>query len=79
MVVGSPLNIEFNAALTMFKFYPSNVLVTVFDENKVPMAGWLFTKAFPVRWATSTLDAGRNEVAIDTMELAYARMPMIRI
>jgi phage tail-like protein len=79
LMVGSPLNIEFNVALTMFKFYPSNVMVTVFNEKKVPLAGWLFTKAFPVRWATSTLDAGRNEVAIDTMELAYARMQMIRI
>ena len=79
MVVGSPLNIEFNAAMTMFKFSPSNVMVTVFNGDKVPLAAWLFTKAFPVKWATSDLDAGRNEVTIDTLELAYARMQMIRI
>src|SRR5215470_2303930 len=33
MVVGSPLNIEFNAAMTLFQFAPSNVLVTLFDAS----------------------------------------------
>src|SRR6185295_8203107 len=34
MVVGSPLQVEFNVALSLFKFAPSNVLVTLFDEAK---------------------------------------------
>lgn len=78
-VVGSPLNAEFNAAMSLFQFAPSNVIVTLFSEDSVPLSAWLFMRAFPVKWATSDLDAEQREVVIDTMELAYARMQALRI
>ena len=78
MVIGSPLNIEFNAAMSLFKFATSNVLVTLFSESKLPLAAWLFMKAYPVKWSTSDLNA-EPELVIDTMELAYARMQIMRI
>ncbi|MFQ5587907.1 MAG: phage tail protein [Nitrospiria bacterium] len=79
LVVGSPLNVEFNAALSLFKFAPSNVLVTLFNAEKVPISAWLFMKAYPVKWATSDLNAEEKSVVIDTMELAYARMQILRV
>lgn len=79
MVVGSPLNVEFNAAMTLFKFAPSNVMVTLFDEAKTPISAWFFTNAYPVKWSTSDLDATQKNLLIDTLELAYARMQIMRI
>jgi phage tail-like protein len=79
MVVGSPLNIEFNIAMTLFKFAPSNVLVTLFDESMIPVSAWLFIKAFPVKWATSELNAMEKNQVIDTLELSYSRMQIMRI
>lgn len=79
VVVGSPLNLEFNAALSMFKFVPSNVIVTLFDGEGIPNAAWMFMKAYPVKWATADLDATGDSVLIDTMELAYTRMQAMRI
>jgi phage tail-like protein len=79
IVVGSPLNVEFNAALTVFKFSPSNVIVTLFSDRKVPLAAWMFIKAYPVKWSTADLDASEGKVVIDTMELAYTRMQILRI
>jgi phage tail-like protein len=79
MVVGSPLNAEVNASLSTFKFVTSNVLVTLLSEDHVPLAAWLFMKAFPVRWATSDLDAGEPALLIDTLELAYGRMQPMRV
>jgi phage tail-like protein len=79
VTVGSPLTIEFNAAMTLFKFAPSNVLVTALSEDKVPLAGWMFIRAYPVRWTTSDLDATTKAVAIETMELAFARMQVVRV
>lgn len=79
MVVGSPLNIEFNASLSTFKFITSNVLVTLLSEDSLPMAAWLFMKAWPVKWSTSDLDATTPGLVIDTMELAYARMQVLRV
>jgi phage tail-like protein len=75
----SPLDIEFNIALSLFKFSASNVLVTLFDGDQTPTAGWMFLKTFPVRWSTTDLDAGQNGVVIDTMELAYTRMQIMRL
>src|SRR5262245_7716860 len=52
MVVGSPLNLEFNATMSLFKFATCNVLVTLLREDWIPLAAWLFLKAFPVKWST---------------------------
>lgn len=79
MVIGSPLNIEFNIAMSRFKFIPSNVLVNLLDESGIPLAAWLFFKAYPVKWSVSDLNADESRVVIDTMELAYTRFQSLRI
>ncbi len=78
MVVGSPLNLEFNATMSLFKFVTSNVLVTLLDESKAPLAAWLFLKAYPVKWSTSELNA-EPALVIDTLELSYTRMQVLRV
>lgn len=78
-VVGSPLNLEFNATMSLFKFSPANVMVILHNESAVPLAAWLFHKAYPVKWSTSDLDAEQHTVAIDTLELAYTRMQSLRV
>jgi len=78
-VVGSPLNLEFNTAMTLFKFAPSNVMVTLLGGSAAPLAAWLFLKAFPVRWETADLNAGEDKVLIDTLELCYGRMQALRV
>lgn len=78
-VIGSPINLEFNAAMSLFKFAPSNVLVMLFNESSVPVAAWLFMKAYPVQWSTSDFDADQQNLVVDTLELAYAGMQILRI
>jgi phage tail-like protein len=79
LVVGSPLVIELNNTMSRFKFSPSNVLVTLLDNTRIPIAGWLFMKAYPVKWSVSDLDADANSVVIEHMELTYQRMQVMRI
>lgn len=79
VVVGSPLAIEFNVAMSLFKFAPSNVLVTLLDNTRIPISAWLFMKAYPVKWSVSDLDATANSVVIEHMELAYQRMQVVRV
>ena len=78
MVVGSPLHLEFNAAMSQFRFAPSNVLVTLLAEDRAPLAAWMFLKAYPVKWSTSDL-AAEPALVIDTLELAYTRMQIMRV
>ncbi len=79
LVVGSPLSKEFDAVMSDFKFRPSNILVTLLDNTRLPLASWLFMKAYPVKWSLSDLDANANTVIIETMELTYQRMQIIRL
>ncbi len=79
MAVGSLLVAEFNATMSLFKFNPSNVLVTLLDETGLPISGWLFMTAYPVKWKVSDFGADQNQVVIETMELAYQRMQPIRL
>jgi phage tail-like protein len=79
MVVGSPLNLEFNVAMSSFKFATANVLVTLLGGDKAPLAAWLFIKAWPVKWAVSELSAAEPALVIDTLELAYTRMQILRV
>jgi phage tail-like protein len=71
-VIASPLNLEINAALSLLKFAPSNVMVTL-------LAAWMFLKAYPVKWSTSDLDAKADAIVLDTIELAYTRMQILRL
>lgn len=79
IVVGSPLTLEFNSVMTTFQFFPSDVLVTLYDEAEDPICGWLLTKAFPVKWSTSDLDADKKELVIETLELAYSHRLTVRV
>lgn len=79
MVIGSPLTLDFNTAMSLFEFAPANVLVTLFNEESIPVSAWMFIRAYPVKWATSDLDASEKAIVIDTLELAYSRMQIVRI
>jgi phage tail-like protein len=79
VVAGSPLNHEFDAAMSMFQFAPCNVMITLLDGTAAPLAAWMFLKAFPVRWETANLDASEDRVLIDTLELSYASMQAMRV
>lgn len=78
LVIGSPLALEFEATMSLFKFTPCNVLISLLREDKAPIAAWLFMKAFPVKWSTSDLRA-EPDLVIDTLELSYGRMQVMRV
>ena len=79
MVIGSPLNVEFNLAMSTMSFQPGNVLVMLLNAKNIPISSWLFQETFPLQWSVSDLDANQSSVVVDTMELAYARMQSLRI
>jgi phage tail-like protein len=78
-VVGSPLNIQLSDIINEFKFIRSDVLVTLFNEDAVPISAWMFKEAFPVRWATADLNAQEDRILIDSLELSFTRMLTVRL
>lgn len=56
---------------------PMPVLVYLMNENKVPIRGWAFANAFPVKWSVDEFNSTKNDVAIETIELKYNSMARI--
>ncbi len=78
-VPGSPLNTEFNVAMSTLKVRPGNVLVALLDDDGLPVSAWLFWKTYPVKWKISDMDANSNTVVIESMELAYTRIQTLEV
>jgi phage tail-like protein len=49
-----------------------NVVITLLDEARDPVQRWTLRDAWPVRLAFGVLEGLGNEVAVETLELAYA-------
>jgi phage tail-like protein len=50
---------------------PMSVMVSLMDENKVPIRVWSFSNAYPVNWEVENFNSTKNEVAIEKIELSY--------
>jgi phage tail-like protein len=61
----------FKDAIENFQFKPVDVNVHLLNENHQALATWVFMQAYPVKWAMANFNAKSNEVAIETIELAY--------
>ena len=81
LVIGSPLNIAFNLAMSTMTISPNNIFVTLLDDNGdvVLGAGWLFAGAYPVSWKVSDPDASGSDIMVDTMEFAHNGFISLRI
>ena len=53
-----------------------DVVISLHDEQQNAVQRWLLRDALPVRLAYGTLDGLGNDVAIETLELAYERFEL---
>lgn len=47
------------------------IMVYLMNENKIPIRGWAFTNAYPVKWDVESFGSLKNEVAIESIEFEY--------
>lgn len=47
------------------------IVVYLMDENSLPLRAWSFSNAYPVKWEVDAFESMKNEVAVETIELAY--------
>lgn len=63
------------ATFEEFKIEVKNLdieLLAMEKSSKVIKASWHIVNAYPISWSISPFDAQKNEVAIETVELAYS-------
>ncbi len=51
---------------------PLPVIVYLMNENKIPIRGWFFDSAYPVKWEVEGFGSTKNEVAIEKIVLSYS-------
>lgn len=60
-------------AIYNFEFQPVTVTVSLVNGDEA-VKSWEFSHAYPVKFEVSSFDANKNELVIETIELAYAEV-----
>lgn len=58
-------------AIDNFIFSPTDINVTLLNDQHQAIVSWNFAGAYPVKWSTTDLKAQENSLVIETLELAY--------
>ena len=53
---------------------PRGIVVSLRDADGEPLRSWSIGNAFPVKWRVEGFGAMKNEIAIESMEFAYATL-----
>jgi phage tail-like protein len=53
-----------------------NVAITLLDDSRTPVLRWLLREAWVAKFEAPEFDASKNEVAIETIELAHERLDL---
>ncbi len=71
LITGSALFKWCQKAITTFDFDPAFIIISLLNSQHLPLVTWNVIDAFPVRWQTSNFNAETNDLAIETIEMAY--------
>ena len=53
---------------------PKDLIISLLDEKRRPVAVWSISDAYPVKWSVGGYDAMKDELAVETIELAYGTL-----
>ncbi len=53
---------------------PKPLAISLVDQRQARIVTWSMTNTYPVKWQLVEFDAMRNELAIETLELAYSTL-----
>jgi phage tail-like protein len=74
----SPLIDWARQGVESFTFNPKTVLINLLDENGSPLASWNVLNAYPISLLMSEFKAQENNIAIETLELAFNNFTRIK-
>ncbi len=77
--IGSGITIWCKSALEDFVFSPINILISLLDENHIPVFNWYVINAIPKKWNVSSFNAMENSVVVESLVLSYQYFNTLRI
>jgi phage tail-like protein len=51
-----------------------NIMITLLDEERVPVWSWRFRNAFPVNYRVTSLDASSSDIAVEELTVTFDSM-----
>lgn len=60
-----------NEAIYSFVFKPINILISLQNENHIPVYSWYIINAFPKKWSVSNFNASENSIVVESLTLSY--------
>ena len=58
-------------AMEQFEYKPVNLLISLLDEQHQPLYNWYVTGAVPKRLEIAGINAGSNEILVESLALQY--------
>ena len=58
-------------AMEQFKFKPTNLMISLLDDDHLPIYNWYVVNAIPKRLEISGINAASNEILVETLALNY--------
>ncbi len=58
-------------AVEQFEFKPTNLMISLLEENHLPLYNWYVVGALPKSLAVSGINAMRGEILVESMTLSY--------
>lgn len=65
-------------AVEQFVFEPRTLVVSIIDYENQPVKTWNFEGAYPVKLSLSDLSASKSEIVIETLEIAYRKVSLVK-
>ncbi len=79
LFVGSAVYKWGKNAFEDFEFQPVNLMVSLLNEQHLPIMSWHVVHALPKKWDISAFNAEQNTIAIESLTLTYRYYKTIRI
>lgn len=58
-------------ALEDFNIVPTDITISLLNEEHEPLMTWNVVHAYPVKWATADFNAEESKMVVETVELVY--------
>ena len=69
--IGSMIIKWVREAIENLNIKPTNITITLLNENHVPLAGWYVVHAYPVKWSVSGFNAQESSIVLETIQFQY--------
>ena len=54
-----------------FNYQPTNLLISLLNEDHLPVSSWYVVNAIPIKYSISGLDATQSQIVIESITLRY--------